>query len=40
MLAVEKMGTFSIAIVSGSAGGQEKKIRRSEAGYILEVWIS
>ena len=40
MLAVEKTGTSSIAIVSGSPGGQKKKMRRSEAAYILEGAIS
>lgn len=40
MLAVGKMGACSIAIASGSPGGQKKKTRRSEAAYILEVCIS
>ena len=40
VLALEKMGTCSIAIVFSSPGGQKKKMRRSEVAYILEVCIS
>ena len=40
MLAVEKMGSCSIITVSGSPGGQKKKMRKSEAAYILDMCIS
>ena len=32
----EKTGTFSIAIVSRSPGGQKRNMRRTEAAYILK----